>query len=164
MTVSISLGPMPPPVAYRIVVGAARARRTNGAHTPARAPVVPPATNVRRVRATCLPVMGLSIWSCVTAQISLPHARRGRRNDDLGFGCQRLQVLTLVAAPIAGTDPASSFRRGRGNALDFDQHSRVGERRNADERAGGRIFSPEITGGDFIEDTLAFHLRRKDRE
>jgi hypothetical protein len=41
-------------------------------------------------------------------------------NDDLGLGCHRLQVLTLVAGPIAGTDPLSSFRGGCGNALDFD--------------------------------------------
>src|SRR5256885_181600 len=81
-----------------------------------------------------------------------------------GFGCQRLRVPTLVAAPIAGTDSASGFRGGRGNALDFDQHPWVGKRRDADKRAGGRIFRPEITGGDFIEDILAFHLRRKDRE
>src|SRR5262249_7229432 len=65
MAARFSWGPEPPPVAYRIVVDAARARRTNGAHNPERAapPVVTPATNVRRVRATCLPVMGFSIWS-----------------------------------------------------------------------------------------------------
>src|SRR5689334_24699291 len=84
MTVSISLGPMPPPVAYRIVVGAAPARRTNGAHNPATAPVVPPASNVRRVRATCLPVMGFSIWSVRRrSEISHPPARSEEHTSEL---------------------------------------------------------------------------------
>src|SRR5919201_3279342 len=108
MTVSISLGPIPPPVAYRMVVGAAPARRTNGAHNPATAPVVPPATNARRVRATCLPVMAFSIWSVREALgMSHPHAQRAARNDDLGFACQSLYAPTLVATPVAGTNPAS---------------------------------------------------------
>src|SRR6478609_3571570 len=59
---------------------------------------------------------------------------------------------------------ASGLRRSRGDTLDLDQHSRMRERRDPDERAGRRIIIAEIARRNLVEDVLAVHLGSEDRQ
>src|SRR3954453_18525505 len=157
----------------------------NGAHSPAKAPVVPAATKVRRVRAAyvpvaCLPVMGLSscnlpygsfgAFSIESARPSLSHARQAP--ERLHSWIHRSIVARIDPSTVPYRDrPASSrhmrasgLRGSRGNTLDLDQHPRMRQRRDADQRPSRRIVIAEIAGRDLVEDVLAVHLGGEDRK
>src|SRR3954471_6174668 len=162
----------------------------NGAHSPARAPVVPAATKVRRVSAACvpvaclpvasLPVMGLSscnlpygsfgAFSIQSARPSLSHARQAPERlhswirRPIVAGIDPSTARTLIGRHLRVICAASGLRGSRGNTLDLDQHARMRQRRDADQRACRRIFIAEIAGRNLVEDVLAVHLGGEDRK